>query len=542
MKQVMGKRAGLALLASIWLLVGCGTMDPTPFPTIAVTAVAIAEEPTTTPVTESATLEQETAVTATPTVTVTPGDSPTPSKTPTNSPTPSKTPIPSVTPTSRPQVAPTLAEASAPVTFLEGVPTPSTAVPSPVPTFETPNEITNILLIGSDQPMDATEARTDTMIIVSINQEAGTASMLSLPRDLFVYHPGRTMGRLNTAVNMGGIELLEQSILYNFGIPIHYYAQVDFAGFENVVDAMGGVEIAVSCRLQDWRLISPDLDPQVEENWAQFALEPGVYQMDGDLALWYARSRQTTSDFDRGRRQQQLLRAMLNQAVDLNMVAEAPTLWNTYKDTVVTDLDIGRILQLLTLAPNVRQNGVQHLYLARGAQPWTTPGGAQVQLPLWEGEGNFGETFSRLYKVPTLNRSTRRPLFVEIVNATDNPDLAQLAADNLAWYGFIPVIGTDQPNPDAVTQLNYYRPNFKDSYDWLVSWIAGVRRSQIQQLSDPEFEYDYQLILGNDYNPCLNQLFQPQEFIDGQPPATATPAPPTPTPTTEGGTDESSDG
>lgn len=501
-------------LMALLLAAGCTGIDPTPFPTPASTAVA--QVPTSTAVTidEGPAATQTATETATAVHSPTPGPSPTASATATLSPTPTRTPSPTATPTFVPQVEPTLAETAAPTQFREGVPTPVTAVPSPVPTFETPEEITNVLLLGSDSPLDAEENRTDTMIIVSINQEKQTASMISLPRDLYVYHPGKIMSRLNTAVSLGGVEQLEQTILYNFGIPIHYYAQIDFEGFETIVDAMGGVDIAVSCRLQDWRLISPDLDPEVEENWHQFALEPGIHHMDGDLALWYARSRQSTSDFDRGRRQQQLLRAMLNQGVDLNLVAEAPALWNTYQDTVETDLDIGRLLQFLTLAPGIRQNGVQNLYLAKGTQSWVTPNGAQVQLPVWEGEGNFGETFSRLYRAPALNRATRSPITVLVVNASGSPDMAALAADNLAWYGFVPIISDETAPTQPDTRLEYFRPNFKDSYDWLISWIFNRRRSNIEQIDEPGFEYEYRVTIGSDYDPCLNQLFQPQEFLD----------------------------
>ena len=151
--------------------------------------------------------------------------------------------------------------------------------------------------------------------------------------------------------------------------------------FQQGVDAMGGVEIAVSCRLRDWRLKSPELDIEDPDNWEMYTMEPGVYLMDGDTALWYARSRQSTSDFDRGRRQQQLLRGVLDQAVDLDLVTDFPAYYNTYKDSVDTDLDIGRMLQLAAAAPAVSENGVQHLYLARGVESWQTPDGAYVQLP-----------------------------------------------------------------------------------------------------------------------------------------------------------------
>jgi LCP family protein required for cell wall assembly len=364
--------------------------------------------------------------------------------------------------------------------FFEGVPTPGTAVPTPVPTFEVPDNTTNILLLGSDTTLDAEESRTDTMIIVSVNLDRKTASLISLPRDLYVYQPGRTMNRLNTAMTLGGIDLLKQTILYNFGIPVHYYARVDFAGFQQGIDAIGGIDVNVSCRLNDWRLISPELDPEDEDNWERFELPAGVHHMDGDLALWYARSRLSSSDFDRGRRQQQLLRAMLNQGVDLGLVGDIPALWSTYQDTVDTDLDIGRLLQLAAVAPAVRENGVQHLYLARTLQSWTTPNGAAVQLPVWEGEGMMAETFSRLYRTPTLNRAGRPPIYVEIVNQTGNPDMALLAADNLAWYGFIPVIAAEDPQEGSRTELLYYRPNFKDSYDWLISWIFSMRKGEIQ--------------------------------------------------------------
>jgi LCP family protein required for cell wall assembly len=352
------------------------------------------------------------------------------------------------------------------------------------------------------------------MIIVSINEDGPTASMISLPRDLFVYIPGKFMNRLNTALSLGGVELLEQTILYNFGIPIHYYARVDFQGFETAVDAIDGVDIAVSCRLRDWRLISPELDPEDEDNWAQFALEPGIHHMDGDTALWFARSRLSTNDFDRGRRQQQLLRALLNQGVDVGLLSQFPSLWDAYKNNVETDMDIGRMLQLATLAPAIRQNGVQHLYLVRGIMPWETPGGAQVQLPVWEGKNNLQETFGRLFRVPALNRANRRPITVEIVNASGNPEMASLAADNLAWYGFIPVIAEEAPETEVFTQMFYYRPNFKDSFDWMITWIFDMYHSEIQLTEDDTFEYEYRVILGEDYDPCLNQLYQPQEFIN----------------------------
>ena len=501
----------IVLFVMALLLVACNGEDGSPLPTVAATLAIQVADNESTAVPAPATDTPEPSATPTKAGTDTPGPSPTASNTPTV--TPTNTAVPTATPTSLPQQDPVLT-ITAPEELREGIPTPSTAVPTAVPTFEVPDSTTNILLLGSDTSLGSDDTRTDTMIIVSINEDGPTASMISLPRDLFVYIPGKIMNRLNTALSLGGVDLLKQTILYNFGIPIHYYARVDFEGFKTAVDAIGGVDIAVSCRLQDWRLISPELDPQEEDNWAQFALEPGQYHMDGDTALWFARSRLSTNDFDRGRRQQQLLRAILNEGVDLGLLSQFPVLWDAYKENVETDMDIGRLLQLASLAPAIRQNGVQHLYLVRGIIPWETPGGAQVQLPVWEGENNLEETFSRLFRVPALNRANRRPITVEIVNASGNPDMALLAADNLAWYGFAPVISDEVPSTEPLTQMFYYRPNFKDSFDWMISWIFDMYRSEIQLTDDDSFQYEYKVILGEDYDPCLNQLYQPQEFLD----------------------------
>ena len=395
----------------------------------------------------------------------------------------------------------------------EGEPTPPTAIPSPVPVFELPDGTTNILLLGKDVNADGSgDGRTDTMIVVSVNRETRTASMISLPRDLYVYMPNRIMSRLNTAVALGGVELLEQTILYNFGIPIHYYAQVDFEGFKRVVDLLGGVYMAVSCPLEDWRLISPELDPNLEENWERFKLEAGMHQMDGDLALWYARSRLTTTDFDRGRRQQQLLQGMLNQSIDLGLVAKAPELWSAFSDVVETNMDIGRILQMASMAPDINNNGIQHLYLAGKLQSWTVPeSGASVQLPIWEGENMMKDTFRRLFLPPALNRADRAPITVEIINASQYPAQARLAADNLAWYGFVPIIGETR-DPQDKTELTYFAENFKGSYDWLFSWVMGKPKSDIQ-LSDEAAGVNYRVIIGNDYNPCRPAFDAPQSAL-----------------------------
>lgn len=511
--------AALALLLAIFALLQACSNDATG----EVGAVSSRDETAESGQQESATPEpppDESSVPATftpvPTITQTPtpGPSATPTKTLTPSPAPTDTPAPTATPTSIPQQNGGLAFVGTPYNLMTA--TPSTPVPTAVPRFEVPDEVTNILLLGSDQDLEAGISRTDTMIIVSVNRRTKTASMVSLPRDMYVYIPGWNLNRINTALARGSnanyptgaIGQLKDTILYNFGVPIHYFARIDIEGFQEVVDALGGIELPVSCPV-DIPVVKSREPLEIET----MRLEPGIHEMDGELALWYARSRTGSTDFDRNRRQQQLLHALFNHGVDVDLLSQIPTLYNTYKDTVETDMDIGRILQLAAIAPAVRENGIQHLYISGDQlQPWIEPvTGAQVQLPQWEGE--MEETFYRLFTPPSLNSGLRAPIYVEVVNGTDNPELALLAADNLAWYGFVPVITQADRRDYESTTISYYADNFKSSFDWLISWIFSQRSEAIELIPDTPYEYDYRVVLGADYDPCVNQLNAPQEFL-----------------------------
>ncbi|MCI0648619.1 MAG: LCP family protein [Chloroflexi bacterium] len=386
-----------------------------------------------------------------------------------------------------------------------------------MPTLEVPPEVTNILLLGNDVA-EVRGGRTDTLIIVSINRETGTAGLLSLPRDLYVYIPEWTMNRLNLALphghgvnyqgsSGGGGGLVKDTILYNFGLPVHTYARIGFDGFKQVIDTLGGVEVAASCSLSDWRLKSPELDPAVEDNWEWFTLASGVYQMDGDLALWYARSRKTTNDFDRNRRQQQLLSAMLERGLALDLLPQGPSLWEAFQDSLETDMSLGVMLELAALAPAVRQNGVQHLSMPQEAlRGWRVPGsGEAVQLLRWE---QAQPTLRQLVQPPVLNQATRPPIMVEVV--TDNDVMYRLAAENLAWYGFVPVRGAAPAATPGRTQITYYGANFKGSFDWLLSWLFNQDSGSIQLVTGPApGDINYRVVLGYDYNPCRSQIQAP---------------------------------
>ena len=449
-------------------------------------------------------------------------------QTPTPLPAPSST-IPNTLTTEPVPAAVVMSTPSATVTILPAPPTatpppklyatidvtaypPGTAVPSPVTVFAKADHIVNIVLLGNDVATPQ-GGRTDSLILVSINQATETATMLSLPRDLFVVIPGWQMTRINLAlphghgVNYpgGGGGLIKDTIEYNLGIPVDYYARIGFNGFKEAVDAVGGIEMVVNCGLTDWRLISPELDPEVEENWEQFTLPPGVHAMDGDLALWFARSRRSSNDFERGLRQQRILQAIFRQSLDSGLLAQLPDLWQAYQQNIETDMSLPLLLELAAMAPAIAENGIRHLTLPLAAlQPWRDPAtGGAVQLLQWQAAE---ATLDQLMQLPALNRAAGPGLTVAVV--TDDEILYQQMADNLTWYGFAPLYEAAE-EPIARTEIVYYGRNRKGAYDWLLSWLFHQETAEITTIPDQTSDVVYRVWLGQDANPCLNYLQAP---------------------------------
>lgn len=468
---------------------------------------ATAEEATPTSEVATAALPSTLEATVIPEVEVTVTDSAEPEPeidaslpTATSMPTPTDTPAPANTPTPTPRTFAALDPT---------LPTPPVPIPTAVPPFPKPDNIINVVLVGNDGAYKQ-GGRTDTIIIASIDTEANTATLLSIPRDLYVYIPGWTIERINLALPHGGganypgggPQLLKDTILYNLGIEIDYYARLGFDGFKKVIDTLGGVEIVNTCPLEDWRLIEPDMDPTVEENYERFTLDVGVHEMDSDLALWYARSRRSTSDDDRTRRQQQLLSAMLSDGVDAGMIAELPALWSVYRDEVDTDFDLPTLVRLASHANGIRNNGLRHLSLSQALEsgdllPETNK---WISLLRWDAAA---PVLGQLMSPSTLGRSSRAPLTVEIVAEYESD--FKLAAENLAWWGFAPVYTQLDTTKPVSTTITYHGENFKGAYDDLVSWI--FHNQPVTLAPDAAAATNYTIILGHSFNPCRNPLY-----------------------------------
>jgi len=389
-----------------------------------------------------------------------------------------------------------------------------TAIPPAAPAIDRRGfDLMNIVLLGNDGEItDDGFIRTDTMIVVSINRTTGTVSLVSLPRDLYVYIPGWTMQRLNLAYihgeavgwTGGGFGLLRQTIFYNLGINVHYYAMVSLEGFKAIVDSAGGVNVSVDCAIQNLPLIGADVprDAIRVTDDGEYALPVGYYEMTGGEALWYARARDTNSDFDRGARQQQILRAVWRRARDNGLLSTVPQLWNEALPYIETNLTLEDLLPLIPLAGSLDTSQIESYTFARlyHTEPWTPPDGSNVQLPRPE---QVRELMTDFYSPPTESQIASEAVTVRIYNGTTIPNLDVVAADRLNWEGVAAIpMGQADRTDYANTSVTDYTGRSKGSSLGEIVNTLNIAPDGIQPQPESAREVDFEVTLGMSYNSC----------------------------------------
>ncbi|TMD25024.1 MAG: LytR family transcriptional regulator [Chloroflexi bacterium] len=241
------------------------------------------------------------------------------------------------------------------------------------------DERINILLLGYGGPGHDGPYLTDSIMVLSIRPGTRDAIMISLPRDLWVKIPALPnnrfmMGKLNSAYAIGtdrrnypnvrsdwksatgGGDLTAATISQVIGQPVDYWVGVDFKAFRDVVDALGGVQINVPTVLDDSRY------PRGESaGMMHIHFNSGWQQFDGERALEYARSRESTSDFDRSRRQQLIMLAVRQRVLSLNAVPRLLSLLGALQDNVRTNLRPAEMQQLADLAGRFKDGDIRRI-------------------------------------------------------------------------------------------------------------------------------------------------------------------------------------
>jgi LCP family protein required for cell wall assembly len=358
-----------------------------------------------------------------------------------------------------------------------------------------PDRYLNIVLLGSDKRPQSGAWRTDSMIVVSVDTENQLVRLLSIPRDLWVSIPGHGYNRINTAdlwgelaKKGGGPERVKQTIQYNLGIPIHYYVRVDFKGFMKIIDTVGGIDLDVECPL-------PDID-----------LTAGMHHMNGAQALRYSRSRYSTNDFDRGRRQRKVLMALWEQALTLDLIPKIPTLWRQMADNYQTDLPLSQVINLAYVGARLKPQRILNRAIGPGqVQSWVTPQGAAVLLPQPE---KLRALLVAYYNgVNPDNLDTGEKVRVQVLNGSQRTDAQDLAAAALRWGGFqVMSSGAAEKRDQAVSEIRLYAGVRAAAEE--VADVLGLPATAIQDLTTTgqppatPVSADIQVILGRDYNPC----------------------------------------
>jgi hypothetical protein len=222
--------------------------------------------------------------------------------------------------------------------------------------------------------------------------------------------------------------------------------------------------------------------------------------MDGDLALWYARSRQKSSDFDRGRRQQEVLRSIFTQALKAGTLSRIPELYNDLKDSVETDLGIADIAQLSLVAPKMTNADIRSYYMRPPiVTSWITDGGAYVLSP---NQDLLGQMLTEALS-PSTRTVQRQAVTVDVMNGTSIPGYDELAANRLNYAGFeTRIIPSDRQDYAYSVLIDKSATQDRSISDAIMATL-GILPGSLIPSPEEGSESQYLLILGYDYEPCF---------------------------------------
>ncbi|MBA3532255.1 MAG: LCP family protein [Ardenticatenales bacterium] len=256
-------------------------------------------------------------------------------------------------------------------------PISSAAVPllSPIPTSPVmelqaersklaAHSFVSILLLGTDaRPEEGVASRTDTMMVLFLDLESSSATLISIPRDLWVAIPGYGEGRINTAYFMGqawyrGAEVARQTVSQVLGIPIGYTVVIDFDGFRQIIDSMGGVEVDVPEAIDD--------PAYPDDSYGSYRLyiPAGPQQMDGAQMLRYVRTRYGSNDLERAARQQAVLEAIRQHLLSPQQLPSLPGYLTEGSSQVDSTLSLADLFFLAHFAQTLKPQRIQSHVLA----------------------------------------------------------------------------------------------------------------------------------------------------------------------------------
>lgn len=371
---------------------------------------------------------------------------------------------------------------------------------------------TNILLLGAGGGDHDGADLTDTIMIASLNHEKKTISLVSFPRDLWIDLPNYQSSRINKIYDnlnssLGpdqALNVLRENIEKISNLEIPYLLKIDFAGFVKVIDTLGGVDVLVEKSIYDTAY------PTYDRRYETFSLEAGEQHLDGETALKYARSRHSSSDFDRAQRQQQLINAIKLKAEEANFLSSPlllKRLYEDFKEHIQTNMSIMELIALAQFAKDFDRDNMttavikDNEILDEGSFLYTPErelyGGAFVLIP----SGNTYEKIQRYIQlVITWPGFFREDASIQVLNGTGRSGLAAREGQMLIPYGFN-VMRYDNADRKNYAETHYYinHPNnTRVTEEVLKTFYPNAIKITSTPPEAIDQQYDISIVIGDD--------------------------------------------
>jgi LCP family protein required for cell wall assembly len=371
----------------------------------------------------------------------------------------------------------------------------------------------NILIMGLDyRDWESGEGppRTDSMMLVTLDPITKSAGMLSIPRDLWVEIPDFEHNRINTAYFLGesyrlpggGPGLAMRTVEQLMGVPVQYYAVIEFGAFERAIDAIGGLEVEVFEEIK----LSPLGKPS-------FWVRPGSYHFDGSTALAYARARKTEGgDFDRAERQQQVVLSTRDSVFEMGipeLLSRAPALYRELASGIHTNLSFDQMVALGLMAVQIEVDEVRRGVIAPPDMVLleTHPDGSQVLKPVPDAIRQLrdrvftgaGAISPSVQLNPPEGAARLENARVGVYNGAGVEGLASDAAGYLQAQGLsiVQVANADRHDYDK-SRVIVHSPNFPYTLRLLADML-GLTEGQILRAVYPRGDLDLEVVLGVDW-------------------------------------------
>jgi LCP family protein required for cell wall assembly len=377
---------------------------------------------------------------------------------------------------------------------------------------------TNFLLVGVGGEGHDGANLTDTIIVASIDYKNKIVPMLSIPRDFYIESNKIGNQRINSVYYFSKAKFGDKEGMYHLketleqitGLKIQYYVKVDFGGFEQIVDSIDGVDLEVENAIYD-----PYYPKGETIYYETFQISKGMQHLDGKTALKYARSRKTTSDFDRARRQQQLLYAIKDKAFSLNILTnpgKIKALYDSVADSIETNLTLTEIIELGKFSKEFNKDDVFPLVINDnpadcGGLVYTPVreyfGGASVLLPA----GNNYD-YINLFVDKTFNNinAVTQKEEIQVLNGTKTPGLALTTLEVLNRFCMNAVYYSNAADRTLETTTIYYKEDEEGNppkiLDVVKAFVPGVTVAGIPQeylASEKRQNTAIVIELGSDY-------------------------------------------